>query len=813
MTVTDPDPNSSAPQNSQDDVLAALRQVCAPLGGEERPGQNQMAWAVARAAAQERHLIVQAGTGVGKSLAYLVPLLLGGYKVLISTATLALQDQLDRKDLPHLAKYLGDEHPFRWAILKGRSNYLCRQRWAEQQQKLIQDEIPARDYRRLTKWAEDTVTGDKAELPYELDPPVWRAVSVSSDECPGTSKCPQGKQCWAERARQTTYGADIIVVNHHLLVMNWLSDGQILPPHDVIVIDEAHELVHIAASCLGQRLTAAGIKRFGRLAERVLANCPQVGELNVAADQWEAAARAAKQSVSFTQDTIPADLMQAGTHALEAVWHLSRVLRNTEGSKQADWETKRDRALKYCKQLQEKLIMVVQPDEDNAVWAEQGAVCREPIDVAPDLSRLAWSNYPAVVLCSATVPADLPFRLGLTDHIRIDVASPFDYAANGKLFVPRGLPSPKENRAAWEQAVLTNLPPLLEAAKGRAMILCTSWGMVRLIKEHLAGTSKWDLLIQGERPKLELLRRFKNGDGVLVATRSFWGGIDITGLALILVIIDKLPFATPDQPALVALRQKLETAGGNPFKQIDLPEAAMYLAQGAGRLLRTKLDRGVVAVFDPRLVEKNWGHTILSQLPPLAVTRDSDEVLQFLESIEDVPRDTLTPMQIEQDDLDDSDSDDSRKTAARNGSRRGHKPASPYEPATDLLTLSGLLSPDEDQVSADQPAPGSPAPQTPSAAAWMGPDGTFHAFGRDLGTHLVVTSRDPTSIQRQHDRRALCGAPVRTEAGQLDLDGPQTCPECAAAVRTGLDWAGHRAARKAQRRPAGTDLPARTETP
>jgi hypothetical protein len=330
--------------------------------------------------------------------------------------------------------------------------------------------------------------------------------------------------------------------------------------------------------------------------------------------------------------------------------------------------------------------------------------------------------------------------------------------------------------------------------------------MVRLIKEHLAGTSEWDLLIQGERPKLDLLRRFKNGEGVLVATRSFWGGVDITGLALILVIIDKLPFATPDQPALVALRQKLETAGGNPFKQIDLPEAAMYLAQGAGRLIRTKADKGVVAVFDPRLVEKNWGHTILNQLPPLAVTRDSDEVLKFLESIEDVPRDTKTPVQIEQDDLDDSDSADSKKTTP-SSSRRARQPGNTYEPATDLLTLSGLLSLDDNQTDPDQPAPDSSTPPTPPAA-WTGPDGIHHAFGRDLGTHLVVTSRNPTHIQRQQDRRALCGAPVQTETGPLDLGDPRTCPQCVTAVQAGQDWAGYRETRKAQRRSAGTSDPA-----
>jgi len=929
--------------DDQDEMIAALRRVCAPLGGEPRPGQDQMARAVARAAKDSKCLVAQAGTGVGKSFAYLVPLLAAGYKTVVSTATLALQDQLDRKDLPHLHKHLGRK--FRWAVLKGRSNYLCAQRWAEQQDKLIQDDIPPADLQALAGWAEKTSTGDRAEMTYEVDPAVWRLVSVGSEECPGSSKCPRGKQCWAEKARGSTWEADLIVVNHHLLVMNWLADGHILPGPDAVVIDEAHELVNTAASCLGQRLTAGGIRRYGKLAEHLLADSPQVKKLQAAATEWEAALRLAAQQVLLTKDKMPPELVQAGTRSLEAVWALTKALQDRAHGA-GDWETRRDRALKYGKLLQEKLVLSTAADPDQAIWAEQGALCRQPIDVAPDLARIAWSGDIPTILCSATIPADLPLRLGLIDHVRVDAASPFDFASQGMLLVPDGIPSPKKDRAAWEATVLDRLQPLLAAARGRAMILCTSWGMLHKIREQLQKESSWGLLVQGDAPKLELLRRFKTGEGVLLGTRSFWSGIDVPGQACFTagtlvrtgrgyipienvktgdkvwthrgryrtvtntmvrqyagpmvtvrpcgsppvsmtpehplfvslprreegagsqtgarfvwmaardinlstdlalptgehprrhdpagqertpghaphsrdtqtagtargeggtgdaqpgeaqyliakplqvgqtwhegavynlavqqdesyslvpfaahncsaVIIDKLPFSAPDQPALVALRARLEAAGGHPFSQIDLPEAAMYLAQGVGRLVRTKSDKGIVVVMDPRLLEASWGRTIVNQLPPLTVTRDTAKAIGFLSSISDQPAEPDRPA----------------------GTGTVGMFAEDEEDIPDVLAPGGPPESDSEPAPDGQPESGSElAPDGPPSGAGSDMPSRTVTGGADLVGQLHALDRDNPAVGTW----ALCGEPLGGGPLPFDPDEPGNCLQCAAVLR------------------------------
>ena len=684
-----------------------------PGGGEVRDGQLAMARAVGNAVTSGRHLVVQAGTGTGKSLGYLVPALLSGSKVVVSTATKALQDQLAAKDLPFLQKHLkgvlnpGMSEPFAFAVLKGRSNYFCVQKAMEmrlasgkdQLSLLGDDDIGKRidpdrvlkEVIKLAQWSTRTELGDRSELDFEPLAQSWSAVSVSAGECPGAAKCPSGESCFAEKARKKAAEADVVVVNTHLYGQHVRTGGHVLPEHDLVIFDEAHEVEDIMADSFGVEISAG---RFSFLAGRAR---QVIADLDVNVDLVDAGIRIEAALTPFegqrlvngpgAHDSIQAALVTA----LDRVNRTLTLLRSVPDDAAGGIGPRKVRAVQGATSLAEELTAAMEmgavrtsvvgigsgvggagvsaksfdPDADpfettaqaldeadefekinvltsgeRVAWVEaanktRGPVLRiAPIEVAGALAATIWSQITAV-FASATIPSNLGPRLGLkTDNTdTLDVGSPFDYANQGILYCAVHLPDPRG--ASFEPAMHEELARLMIAAGGRTLALFTSWKGMRNAAEAMAARKPalpFRVMTQSDLPKPALTKTFAEDEtSCLFATMGFWQGIDVPGRALSLVTIDKLPFARPDEPLLVARREK---AGDNAFKTIDLPRAAMLLAQGAGRLIRTSSDRGVVAIMDPRLnTAKSYRYELLAALPPLKRTRDRSEVETFLAKI------------------------------------------------------------------------------------------------------------------------------------------------------------------------------------
>ena len=624
-------------------VREALARVTAELpAGEERPGQAEMAEAVALSIAEKRHLAVQAGTGTGKTLAYLVPAVLSRKRTIVATATKALQDQLAGKDLPFLQRHL-DEH-FDWAILKGRSNYLCLQRLSEltakdsdgQQLGLdgVAERAPADELLALANWAGTTATGDRAELDVEPSERAWSAVSVSARECPGASRCPSGSVCFAEGARLKANEADVVVVNLHLYGLDIASGGVILPEHDVVVIDEAHQLEEIVSATSGVDLTGG---RFTDLARRVRGV--------IADDQIPAgiddAGRILTEVLRPRRDqrlkgALPDDL--AGVIAV-ARGRVERALAAARAVPPDAPEDTRARSLRLQQAagaLLEDLGMVEQVTASQVMWVEgsdANPVLRvAPIDVSGLLRDALWGKRPAV-LTSATLPARLPDRLGIPhEEVReLDVGSPFDYQARALLYCAAHLPDPRSPQ--YLEAMIAELGELITAAGGRTLALFTSFRVLDEAAAVLQMQLDVPVLTQRDLPKARLLEEFTRDPATcLFATMGFWQGVDVPGPSLSLVAIDRIPFGRPDEPLLQARRER---AGADAFNLIDLPRAATLLAQGAGRLIRSATDTGVVAVLDPRLATAGYRWDIVRALPPMRRTKDPAEARRALQAISD----------------------------------------------------------------------------------------------------------------------------------------------------------------------------------
>jgi len=613
------------------EIAEALAKVVAQLpgGGEVRDGQLQMAEAVADAITSGRHLVVQAGTGTGKTLAYLVPAVVSGARVVVATATKALQDQLAGKDLPFLEEHLGG---FTWAILKGRSNYVCRQRVAE----LLADRQGRLDVAgddpgltAVLAWAEGTDVGDRAELDVEPRPAVWDAVSVGSDECPGAAKCPKGETCFAEGARRRAAEADVIVVNTHLYGTHVAAGGVVLPPHDLVVLDEAHRVEEVVSATSGSELTSGRVSAAAYSIGRVIADDALVTDLLTDASRL---GDVLDDLVGQRLDPPPARLVDLLTSLRAKLDKAAAALKQVP-DKDVDVVARRNRATQQLTGLAEALLKasVVPTGSVAFVEGRTGAARLRiaPIDVAALLEEALWRETTAV-LCSATVPPRLPERLGLPkgNVTQIDVGSPFDYEANAVLYCATHLPDPRQERAA---AVHDEIAALVEAAGGRTMALFTSWRAMQAAVEALRPRLATPVLAQGEQPKPALLRAFTDDPATsLFATMSFWEGVDVPGPSLSCVVIDKLPFARPDDPLLEARREQVRDRA---FELIDLPRATTLLAQGAGRLVRTAEDRGVVAVLDPRLATARYRWDLIRALPAMRRTKDRDEVLAFLRGL------------------------------------------------------------------------------------------------------------------------------------------------------------------------------------
>ncbi|HXQ59098.1 MAG TPA: ATP-dependent DNA helicase [Acidimicrobiales bacterium] len=692
-------------------VAALLRQVTheLPGGGEERPGQVEMAQAVAEAIDQERHLVVQAGTGTGKSLAYLVPAVRSGRRVVVATATKALQDQLATKELPFLAAHLSDGPRFSFAVLKGRSNYLCRQRAAEvfatpdiagagdaalfappeggnggddgdsgTDDAGRDDDAPAAglghlgsQIRDLIAWSTTSATGDRAELDFEPHPRAWAAVSVTARDCPGAFRCPSGTSCFAEWARTRASTADVVVVNTHLYATHVASGGTVLPDHDVLILDECHAVEDIMTAGLGLEVTAGRVRALGQGARGLLAadDGALVDGATDAADRLERALRplvgrrllpgdagSAGNGGRPASGARPADTAELG-RILELTQGRVRALAAAVGRQKADQSTlggplgegttagpgegadlsaRRTRILLAAGHLVDDLAAVTTLDADHVAWVEASGsggrfltLRRAPIEVGPVLAEVLWPEVTAV-LTSATVPPLVEDRLGLPrGTVRLDVGSPFPYRQHAVLYCAAHLPDRRSPDAP--AALHDELEALITAAGGRALALFTSWRAMQGAVEALRPRLAYRVLAQNDLPKAKLLEAFgAEESSCLFATVSFWQGVDVPGATLSLVTIDRLPFPRPDDPLLEARRAR---AGDGAFRLVDLPRATTLLAQGAGRLIRSSTDTGVVAVLDPRLAKAGYRRTMLEALPPMRLTTKRAEVLDFLRSI------------------------------------------------------------------------------------------------------------------------------------------------------------------------------------
>ncbi len=605
-----------------------------------------MAQAVAAALEQQRHLVVQAGTGTGKSLGYLVPCIVTGQRTVVATATKALQDQLAAKDLPFLAEHLGQT--FEVAVLKGRSNYLCRQRLAEvfpgddpgQQPSLDLDTAAVsglgQELHLLRAWAATSPTGDRSELDFEPRARAWSQLSVTAVECPGAAKCPKGDVCFAEAARRRAETADVIVVNTALYGMHLASGRHLLPEHDVVVFDEAHELEDIAATALGLELSAGRFEALARLAAGVVAKGDQAAA-GAVAEVGETLSglleRMLGQTVVGGQAGLADESLAAGLSLADArVQVLASALRRADTADGTEGAARKSRAQQAAGHLREDLAVVAALPETHVAWVEQGpgrqALLKvAAVDVGGILARELWGEVSAV-LTSATIPPGIVERLGLpperTDEL--DAGSSFDHRVQGMLYVPRHLPDPR--RPGADEAMVEELGWLIRAAGGRTLALFTSFRRLELAVAALDGTLPGPLLRQGDLPKPALVAAFAADEPAsLFATMGFWQGIDVPGRTLSVVAIDRLPFPRPDEPLWKARRQ---VAGPRAFSAVDVPRAATLLAQGAGRLLRTADDRGVVAVLDPRLANAGYRRDLLKPMPPLRRSVSRDEVEAFL---------------------------------------------------------------------------------------------------------------------------------------------------------------------------------------
>ena len=608
-----------------------------------RTTQQRMADAVSEAIESHDALVVEAGTGTGKTFAYLVPALLSGKRVIVSTGTRNLQDQLFHRDLPRVLSILGAKADV--ALLKGRANYLCRYRL---QQTVESGQFKSRtqvdDLQKVRAWGARTRSGDRAELVEVPEgSPLWPRVTSTAENCLGT-ECPLYDDCFVFKARRRAQDADLTVVNHHLLLSDLALKregfGAILPEAEAYVLDEAHQLPELAGQYFSVGISARQVKE---LVADTLAECAgQPGALALlqpALDSVNEALRKAR--LAF--DTLPKRgafaQLEADAGAAEALENLGESLNDLAGVLMGQAERSKGLASVHarCVVLDQRLQRIAGRDgEDEVRWYELSdhgfELSATPLDLAPQLQTLRDATDAAWIHTSATLAVAGHFdhftrQMGLVDPVTLDLGSPFDYVHQALCWLPQGLPEPAARD--YTQRVIDILRPVLEASKGRAFLLFTSHRALRLAADLLLD-GPWPLFVQGSAPRHQLLSDFRDsGNGVLLGAASFWEGVDVAGEALSVVVIDKLPFASPDDPVLQARLDAVRRAGGNPFRDWQIPAAAIALKQGAGRLIRDVHDRGVLVLCDPRITTRAYGKLFLASLPPMPRTRDVADVQAF----------------------------------------------------------------------------------------------------------------------------------------------------------------------------------------
>lgn len=663
-------------------VRSALDAAVTAIGGSPRDGQIEMAEAVANALSDRHHLLVQAGTGTGKSLAYLVPALVHGKKVLVATATLALQRQLVERDLPKIKAALDKElkRDISFAIYKGVGNYICLQKMNNapndpEAQAVLEVSSLEGDAKRLRAWAQSAgASGDRDDAP-DVDRRVWSANSVSGRECMGADECPSGSKCFAALAKAKAQTADIVVTNHTLLAIEIVDSHPILPERDAIVLDEAHEFMDRTTQAVTEEITAARVSRaanmarkhmpgkagdalfkasekfakaLGEYADDLKADPTRAGRLDKLPSTLEAPLRAVKEGVAAVTALISADAQIIDPNSM----------------------AERARVKGALNEISQTASKLLKPGHTHVLWFEPtySTLYLAPLAVSDVLRGNLLTQTP-VIATSATltvgksfdaIAKNIGFVIGSKneaedevdedeDNLKkkggmdpanlqiLDVGSPFDFANQGMLYLPKDIPEPGRDGPSKE--ALTELGELIQAAGGRTLALFSSWRGVEAADEHLR-----DVLAELKLPIITqrrgdsvgpLVDKFaKDEKSILLGTISLWQGIDVPGPACTLVAIDRIPFPRPDEPVLSARAAEADAAGGSGFMQISLPRAALLLAQGTGRLIRSLDDRGVVAILDSRIVNKRYGSILLNSMPPFWRTSDGAVIKEALRRLD-----------------------------------------------------------------------------------------------------------------------------------------------------------------------------------
>jgi ATP-dependent DNA helicase DinG len=605
-------------------------------GFEPREEQLGLAQAIAEALDRGEHLLAEAGTGIGKSLAYLIPAVASGKRVVVATATKALQEQLLTKDVPAAGAALG--HPVDCALLKGRENYLCRRLLdglvllGGSAGALFRSAEDAAQHEELRDWIETTQSGDRAELPFEPSSSLWAELAVGGDRCLGP-RCAAKAVCFSEAARERAANVQLVITNHALYLADVAirsrrngGESAVLPEHDVVVFDEAHRLEDAASAWFGGRVSLAGLRRLARDAERRARERDEtppgrlLDELDRLAEGLLGALEPGRGRRRLTANDVDA--------AIDDVMALGGCLvlfAETLAGSDEEGDALARRALTAASDLEVSFEL----DPDRVSWAEHGAVSWAPVDVSSILREALWERGVTAVLVSATLEPDfISRRLGLDEARRVALASPFDYEQQALLYVPARLPEPRAR--GYYDRLGEEVLALCRASRGRALVLTTSHRSLEELALRVAPELSYPVLCQGDAPRERLLERFREEvDSVLIATATFWQGVDVPGEALSLLVIDKLPFAPPDDPLVQARCERITAEGGDWFAEYSVPTAILQLRQGFGRLIRSRTDRGVVAILDTRLRTRPYGRRFLAALPPCRVVSDLGAVAEF----------------------------------------------------------------------------------------------------------------------------------------------------------------------------------------
>ncbi len=655
-------------------VQEALDAAVVAIGGQAREGQIEMAEAVANALTDRHHLLVQAGTGTGKSLAYLVPAIVHGKKVLVATATLALQRQLVERDLPKIKPALEKvlKRDLTFAVYKGVGNYLCLQKMngaiSDPDGEILM-EIGAleKDQKRLRAWAQTPgVSGDRDDAP-DVDRRVWYANSVSGRECIGKDECTFGSQCFSANAKAKAQTADVVVTNHTLLAIEIVDSHPILPERDAIILDEAHEFMDRTTQAVTEELTAGGVERAAKMAAKHMPNKTTLAFAKAADEFAEAIGDFAKDvRVDPTRagrlPELPSSLVSPIRKVKEASAAVIALIQADSDVIDPDAMAQRARVKGATNEVQQIASKMLRPGAHQVMWFEPSfsTLYLAPLAVSGVLRANLLTQSP-VIATSATLTIGKSFdaiaksigfvvgseveeeeseaQNGEIDPANVqmlDVGSPFDFAAQGMLYLPRHIPEPGRDGPSLD--ALTELGELIEAAGGRTLALFSSWRGVEMADEHLRkvlADLKLPIITQKRGDSVgPLVERFaKDPSSILLGTIGLWQGIDVPGPSCTLVAIDRIPFPRPDEPVMAARSAEADAAGGSGFMQVSLPRAALLLAQGTGRLIRSLDDRGVVAILDSRIITKQYGSTLLNSMPPFYRTSDGAVIRDALKRL------------------------------------------------------------------------------------------------------------------------------------------------------------------------------------